>query len=366
MIDLMLPGYRSVDLIAKVSVSNPDIRILALGPGDIPHDRVILAIRAGALGFITRDTSHDEAEDALQQVFQGEHWLPLEDTYTVLGEAAAELTVTAQERRGRLGQVVLGLIPLTGMIAAITALMWRDYWGQISVRVVDLGVDPTTRMIDVLTTFLLVLAIFGPILFVRSWVEAIGKWIEIKIPSTAAWVVKAQKHRLGRLVFNQWVARGALTLLLVSGLVWLTHIFTLIMAIVIGPVVGLVLLANLLDLDQELPDALRLPHLGARRVIVFLGAVIFIFLLVIGTEVWIRGPDLRTDGLHGFLAPQALGFSAKPMKLYDLDEKFEPLGALYLGGNADLYVLYDPCMEIVRLVPVGSSRVELVDRVVCP
>jgi hypothetical protein len=163
-------------------------------------------------------------------------------------------------------------------------------------------------------------------------VETIGKWIEKKLPSTAAWVEKAQRHCLGRLVFNQWVARGLMSLLL----------------------------------DQELPDALHLPHLGSRRVIVFLGLVIIVFLFVIGTEVWIKGPDLRTDGLHGFLAPEALGFSAKPVTLIDLDGNLEPLGALYLGGNADLYVLYDTCTETVRLVPVGSSRVELVDRVECP
>ena len=60
-----------------------------------------------------------------------------------------------------------------------------------------------------------------------------------------------------------------------------------------------------------------------------------------------------------------LGLGARPVMLYDLDGKHEPLGALYLGGNADLYVLYDPCAETVRLVPVGSSRVEYVDQVNC-
>jgi hypothetical protein len=39
---------------------------------------------------------------------------------------------------------------------------------------------------------------------------------------------------------------------------------------------------------------------------------------------------------------------------------------LYLSSNADLYVLYDPCVETVRLVPVGSSRVELVSEVIRP
>jgi DNA-binding NarL/FixJ family response regulator len=366
LVDLMLPGYRSIELISQVSASYPDIRILALSPGDIPHEKVMMAIRSGALGFITRDASHAEAEEAIQQVHQGEHWLPLEDTYTVLGEAAAELTVTAEERRGRLMQVALGLIPLTGLIAGITALLWRNYWGQIGVRVVDLGVDPTTRMIDLLGLFLRIIGIFGPILFVRSWVETLGKWIEKNLPSTAAWVARARRHRLGRLVFNQWLARGLMALLIVTFLILLTRYFPLITGLILGPFVGLILLANLLDLDQELPDALRLPHLGSRRVIVFLGLVIFIFLLIVGTEVWIMGPDLRTDGLHGFLVPEALGFSARPVTLIDLDGNLEPLGALYLGGNADLYVLYDPCTRNIRFVPVGSSRVEFVDGVVCP
>ena len=366
LVDLMLPGYCSIELISQVSASNSDIRILALSPGDIPHDKVMMAIRAGALGFITRDASHAEAEEAIQQVHQGKHWLPLEDTYTVLGEAAAELTVTAEERRGRLMQVALGLIPLTGLIAGITALLWRNYWGQIGVRVVDLGIDPTTRMIDLLSLFLRIIGIFGPILFVKSWVETLGKWIEKKSYSITAWVAKARRHRVGRLVFNQWVARGLMALLLVTALLLLTRSFPLILGMFLGPAVGLILLANLLDLDQELPEALQLPHLGSRRVIVFLGVIIFVFLFIIGTEVWIMGPDLRPDGLHGFLVPEALGFSARPVTLIDLDGNLEPLGALYLGGNADLYVLYDTCMENVRLVPVGSSRVELVDRVVCP
>ena len=37
----------------------------------------------------------------------------------------------------------------------------------------------------------------------------------------------------------------------------------------------------------------------------------------------------------------------------------------YLGSNADLFVLYDPCKEIVRLIPVGSPRVEHINKVTC-
>lgn len=365
LVDLMLPGYRSIDLISRVGATHPEIRALALSPGDIPHDRVILAIRAGALGFITRDTEFEGVSQAIQAVHQGELWLPLEDTYAVLGDAAGDLTVTAQERRGRLGQVLLGLISMTGMLAAITAFLWRQYWGQIGVRVVDLGVDPATRMIDVVVNLLMVVGIFGPLLFVRSWTGAIGGWIEKDHPSIARSISKARERRLGRLLLNRWIARGLMALTLLSFLIWLTSIFPLFIVIFLGPLVGVILLTNILDLDQELPDALHLPHLGAQRVIVFLAVVIIIFLMVLGVEVWITGPDLRVDGLHGFLAPSVLGFGARPVTLYDLDGNLEPLGALYLGGNADLYVLYDPCAETVRMVPVGSSRVELVDRVIC-
>ena len=252
------------------------------------------------------------------------------------------------------------------MIAAITAFLWRQYWGQIGVRVVDLGVDPATRMIDVVVVILMIIGIFGPLLFVRSWAEAIGGWIEKDHPSIAERVAKARRRRLGRLVLNHWVAWGLMAIILLSFLTWLTSIFPLIMVVFLGPAVGVLLLANLLDLDQELPEALHLPHLGARGVIAFFAVVIILFLMVIGAEVWIQGPDLRTDGLHGFLAPEVLGFRARPITLFDLDGNLEPLGALYLGGNADLYVLYDPCAETTRMVPVGSSRVELVDQVICP
>jgi len=140
---------------------------------------------------------------------------------------------------------------------------------------------------------------------------------------------------------------------------------TLIMVLFVGPTVAILLVANILELDDELPNFLNLPHLDSWRVLGFLGLILIVFLLALGAEVLIVGPDLREDGLHGILAPKVLGFKAIPMMLYDLDEKHEPLGALYLGGNADLYVLYDPCAETVRLVPVGASRVELIDRVDC-
>jgi hypothetical protein len=317
------------------------------------------------LGFITQDTSPDDVSETVQQVQEGESWLPPGDTYDVLDDAAEELAVTAQQRRSRLNQMMLSLIPLGGIVAAFTAFLWVEYWGQIGVRVVDLGVDPTTYVINMLVVFMMVIGIFGPLLFVKSWSEAIGQWIVKDHPSIAEAVAKARQRRLGRLVFNNLVARALLVLLLLSVLFWLAWFLPFIIVIFFGPVVGIILLANVLELDQELPDALHLAHLDSRQMIVLLTVFIIVFLLGLGIEVWVIGPDLRTDGLHGVVVQQVLGFTAHPATLYDLEGILEPKGELYLGGNADLYVIYDPCKEIVRFVSVGSSRVELIDQVSC-
>lgn len=369
LVDLMLPGMRSIDLVRKVVDTQPQVRILAMTPDDPPHDRIMLAAEAGALGFIPRQASSSEYTAAIERVHQGKPWLPLQQTYEVLQDGAGELAVSSHDRRARLTEVLLGLIPLTGLVAAITAFLWRRYWGDIGVRVADLGIDPSSRMIDVVVVFVMIIGVFGPLLFVRPWVKALGEWIESK-PQLARTVAKVRSLHLGklpvgRLITNFWVAWVLLSLVVLSIMLLLTRAMTLIMVLFVGPAVAILLVANVLELDDELPGLLHLPHLDSWRVLGFLGLILIVFLLALGAEVLIMGPDLRADGLHGILAPKVLGFKAIPMMLYDLDEKHEPLGALYLGGNADLYVLYDPCTETVRLVPVGASRVELIDRVDC-
>jgi DNA-binding NarL/FixJ family response regulator len=267
LVDLMLPGYRSIDVIGQVAGTQPQVRILALSPGDPPHDRIILAAQAGALGFVTRDAASSELAAselaaAIEQVHRGEPWLPLHDTYEVLQDVAPELGISAQERRSRLGQVALGLIPLSGLVAAMTAFLWRDYWGQIGVRVVDLGVDPATRGTNVLTTILLLLGVFGPLLFVDTWVQAIGDWVQTK-PSLANALAKGRnlhlgKLRVGRILFNGLVAWVVMALLVLFIMLLLAQYAELIVILFVGPAVTVILLANALNLDDLLPMALHL------------------------------------------------------------------------------------------------------------
>lgn len=83
------------------------------------------------------------------------------------------------------------------------------------------------------------------------------------------------------------------------------------------------------ELDDELPKMLHLLHLDSWRVMGFMGIVLAGLLAFVSAGVYIIGFDLPPGGLNGCLAPTVLGLRAKPVILYGLEEKHEPLGALY-------------------------------------
>ena len=123
---------RSVEIIAFASGTQSDVKILALTPGDPPHDRVIMATQAGALGFVSKDAELAEIFDGVRTVLRGEHYLPLEATFEMLHQAAPEMIASVKERRARFFQVVVGIIPLAGILSAFTAFLWREYWGKMA------------------------------------------------------------------------------------------------------------------------------------------------------------------------------------------------------------------------------------------
>ena len=369
LVDVMLTGYRSMDVISHVATTRPDIHILAVTAGDPPYDRVILAMKAGALGYVTNADTPLEVMAAIISVNQGDAWLPVEATAEVLRDTAPELTVTVTERRDRLVQMLLGILPLTGLIAAFTALLWRKYWGDVGIRVADLGVDSSSRMIDVVVFFLTLVGLFGPLIFVEVWINAISRWLK-ENPGLYALVERGREIRfahfpVGKMLLSHKAAWLGLSLITVLLTVLLYELAPLILILVVGVGTSILLLGHYIGLGEELPELLRVSPDSWRRVIVIMVILMMLFLVLLSAEVLLQGPDLRTDGVHGVLAPKALGFSARPARLHDLDGNFEPIEVLYIGGNADLYVLYDPCEERTRLVPVGSSRVEMIDEVTC-
>jgi two-component system, NarL family, response regulator LiaR len=74
-IDMLMPGMNGVDAIAAIKRDNPDARILILSSfGE--SQQVSDAVRAGALGYLLKDSSPDDLFHALRSVYRGNLVLP--------------------------------------------------------------------------------------------------------------------------------------------------------------------------------------------------------------------------------------------------------------------------------------------------
>lgn len=351
-VDTALREGEGIAVIEALESNSPQIPVLALTPAPPPHDQVAHAARAGAGGFVGVGSSPEELVAALTAVERGDSWYPAVPVRTILADVADDLDTTTAERRSRLTGIVLALVPITGIIAMIQTGLWRRYLGLIGVRPIDLAVDPASRVLDAIVSMMLVIAIVGPLLFIRNWLDML------------------ERSRLNKGVVAAFVARRRLAQATVS-ILWL--LVAAIMAIgpdvglvfFVGPVVTVAILARVLDADEELPALLRIRGVSTRAVISGATIVLVLFVGVLVYETEVVGPDLRNDGVHGWIAPRVLGVGAQPVEATDLNSE-ETRQVLYLGGNADLYVLVDPCQEDrVDMVSVGSHRLVVIDEIDC-
>jgi NarL family two-component system response regulator LiaR len=91
LMDLVMPGINGIDAIRKITSQDPAARILVL-TSFATDDKVFPALKAGALGYLLKDSHPQELIDAIHQVRQGESWLHPSVARKVLNE----LTHTTQ------------------------------------------------------------------------------------------------------------------------------------------------------------------------------------------------------------------------------------------------------------------------------
>ncbi len=71
LLDLVMPHKSGIDVITEVTQDNPQSRILVL-TSFADDDKVFPAIKAGALGYLLKDSSPQELIQAIRDVFRGE------------------------------------------------------------------------------------------------------------------------------------------------------------------------------------------------------------------------------------------------------------------------------------------------------
>ena len=89
LMDLVMPGKTGLEAIVEIKQILPRARILVL-TSFADDSNVTKAIRAGAYGFLLKDTSPDELVQTIRWVYADKLPLPQELTHILLGGKAAE------------------------------------------------------------------------------------------------------------------------------------------------------------------------------------------------------------------------------------------------------------------------------------
>ncbi|GAB4575424.1 MAG: response regulator transcription factor [Anaerolineae bacterium] len=71
LMDLVMPEIDGIEAIRQITASQPEIRILVL-TSFATDDKVFPAIKAGALGYLLKDSGPEELVQAIHEVYRGE------------------------------------------------------------------------------------------------------------------------------------------------------------------------------------------------------------------------------------------------------------------------------------------------------
>ena len=71
LMDLVMPVMDGIEAIRQIKTNQPEAKILVL-TSFATDDKVFPAIKAGALGYMIKDTTPEELVNAIQQVYQGQ------------------------------------------------------------------------------------------------------------------------------------------------------------------------------------------------------------------------------------------------------------------------------------------------------
>lgn len=101
LMDLLMPQMNGVEAIRSIALAAPDIRVLVLS-GSATVKETLAAVRAGALGYLSKDCERDHLVGAIRRLHRGELSLPADLTRLLMqqfeGPSTEAESLTPRER----------------------------------------------------------------------------------------------------------------------------------------------------------------------------------------------------------------------------------------------------------------------------
>lgn len=100
LMDVVMPDMTGIEATTEIKAENPDARILILTSFST-EDKLVSAIKAGALGYLLKDAQPDDLFHAIRSVYRGQLTLPLDVALDILQASAKqpdELEASLTER----------------------------------------------------------------------------------------------------------------------------------------------------------------------------------------------------------------------------------------------------------------------------
>jgi DNA-binding NarL/FixJ family response regulator len=133
LIDISLPGISGIKLTEQLSVSFPSLKILILSM-HLNEEYITNALKAGALGYLAKNTTRDELVSAIRLVAQGNKYLGKEVIEVITSGFVRRVKLNDQADNELLSKRELEILKLTASGAANKDISEKLF---ISIRTVE-------------------------------------------------------------------------------------------------------------------------------------------------------------------------------------------------------------------------------------